>query len=153
MSRFWIGGCGGGRLFYPLVLPAAAANGDVAEGAAAGPVALAGLAEMSGLGEAVIVVVAELGIGGVAAGAFECGLLLLCRPIYNPSGWRSSSSVDHLVVLVGGTGTSGVAAAGGGGSVVVIVVVSGDWKSLAHALHKEKEQKKNMRSGRGRERG
>lgn len=36
-----------------------------------GPVATAGLAEMAGLGEVVVVVVAELGVGGLAAWARE----------------------------------------------------------------------------------
>lgn len=35
------------------------------------PVAAAGFAEVAGLGEVVIVVVAELGVGGFAAGAGE----------------------------------------------------------------------------------
>lgn len=42
-----------------LVFPASAADGDVAEGAAFGPVAAASLAEMAGLGEVVVVVVTE----------------------------------------------------------------------------------------------
>jgi hypothetical protein len=48
-----------------------AADGDVAERAAAGPVAAAGAAEVAGLGEGVVVEVAELGVGGVAARALE----------------------------------------------------------------------------------
>ncbi|KAL8251123.1 hypothetical protein R6Q59_034816 [Mikania micrantha] len=53
------------------VLPAATADGYVTEGAAVGPVAAAGLAEMTRLGEVVVVVVAEFGVGGVATGAGE----------------------------------------------------------------------------------
>lgn len=49
------GCCDGGV----LVFPAAAADGDVAEGAAFGPVAAASLAEMAGLREVVVVVVTE----------------------------------------------------------------------------------------------
>ena len=54
-----------------LVSAACAADGDVAEGAASGPVALAGFAEVARLREAVVVVVAEFGVGGIAAGAVE----------------------------------------------------------------------------------
>ena len=43
-------------------LAAAAPDGDVAEGAAFGPVAAAALAEEPGLSEAVVVVVTELGV-------------------------------------------------------------------------------------------
>lgn len=49
------------------VLAAATADGDVAEGATVGPVPAAGFAEVAGLGEVVVVVVAELCVGGVAA--------------------------------------------------------------------------------------
>lgn len=54
-----------------IVLPAAAADGNVPEDSAFGPVAAAGLAEMAGLREVVVVVVAELRVNGVAAGAFQ----------------------------------------------------------------------------------
>lgn len=54
-----------------LVLAATAADGDVAQGAAARPVAPARLAEVARLREAVVVVVAEFCVGGVAAGALE----------------------------------------------------------------------------------
>jgi len=57
------------------VLAAASADGDVAEGAAVGPVAAAGLAEVARLGVVVVVVVAELGVGGVAPRAGEVLLL------------------------------------------------------------------------------
>jgi len=49
--------------------PAAAAYGDFSEGAAFGPVALAGPAEVPGLQLAVVVVVAELCVARVAARA------------------------------------------------------------------------------------
>lgn len=52
-----------------LVLAAAAADGDVAEGAAFGPVAAARLAEMARLREVVVVVVAKFCVGGIAAWA------------------------------------------------------------------------------------
>ncbi|GER37674.1 transducin family protein / WD-40 repeat family protein [Striga asiatica] len=50
-------------------LPAAASDWDAAEGPTPGPVAAAGSTEVARLGEAVIVVVAELGVGRGAAGA------------------------------------------------------------------------------------
>uniref|UniRef100_K4A3K7 Uncharacterized protein n=1 Tax=Setaria italica TaxID=4555 RepID=K4A3K7_SETIT len=52
-----------------LVLAAPAADGDVAERAPARPVALARLAEVPRLRQRVVVVVAELGVGRVAARA------------------------------------------------------------------------------------
>lgn len=58
---------GGG--FRASGLAASAADGDVAEGAALGPVPAATFAEVAGLGEAVIVVVTEFGVGGGASGA------------------------------------------------------------------------------------
>ncbi|THU74840.1 hypothetical protein C4D60_Mb04t37640 [Musa balbisiana] len=61
------------------VLPRAAADGDVAEGAAFGPVAAAVLAEVTRLQQVVVVVVAELGVGGFAPGAPQI-LLLLGKP-------------------------------------------------------------------------
>ena len=45
------------------VLATATTDGDVAEGATFGPVAAAGFTEVSGLGQAVVVVVAEFGVG------------------------------------------------------------------------------------------
>ena len=62
-----------------LVLAAAAADGDIAKGAALRPVAATGLAEVAWLRRAVVVVVAELGVGGVAAWAVECLLVLGSR--------------------------------------------------------------------------
>lgn len=58
-------GDGGGvvaaiRPFDALILPTATADGDVAEGPTAGPVSLAGLAEVPWLRQAVVVVVTEL---------------------------------------------------------------------------------------------
>ncbi len=62
----WVGG--GAR---PLgVLTGATADGDVTEGPTVGPVATAGLAEVAWLREVVVVVVAELGVGGVTAWAW-----------------------------------------------------------------------------------
>ncbi|KAI3737319.1 hypothetical protein L2E82_27317 [Cichorium intybus] len=66
---------GSGRKF--LVLPAAPADGDVSEGATFGPVASTGLAEVTWLGKRVVVVVTELGVGGVASGAMDQGLVLV----------------------------------------------------------------------------
>jgi len=78
------GGGGGGDAWFELLgLPAAAADGDVTEGAAFGPVAAAGLAEVAGLAQAVVVVVAELCVGRVAPRALE-GLLLVGLA---PLGW------------------------------------------------------------------
>jgi len=54
-----------------LVLAASTANRDVAEGATFGPVAAARLAEVARLREAVVVVVAELGVRGLAPRALE----------------------------------------------------------------------------------
>lgn len=62
--------------FDPLVLPASSPDRHVAKGAAACPIALAGLAEVPGLGEAVVVVITKLGVGRVAPRAPQ-GLLLL----------------------------------------------------------------------------
>lgn len=53
------------------VLTAGTAGGDVAEGAALGPVAAAFLAEVAGLRHAVVVVAAELGVGRGAPWAFD----------------------------------------------------------------------------------
>lgn len=53
-------GCGAGAFGG---FAAAATDGDVAEGAAVGPVTAAGLTEVTGLREVVVVVVAELGVG------------------------------------------------------------------------------------------
>ena len=59
----------GGRGARALVLAASPADGHVAERAALGPVPAARLAEVARLRQAVVVVVAELGVGGVAARA------------------------------------------------------------------------------------
>uniref|UniRef100_A0A0E0H4I5 Uncharacterized protein n=1 Tax=Oryza nivara TaxID=4536 RepID=A0A0E0H4I5_ORYNI len=63
-----------------LVLARAAADGDVAERAALRPVTPARLAEVARLLEAVVVVVAELGVRRVAPRAVERLLLLRPRP-------------------------------------------------------------------------
>ena len=65
-------GRGGGS----LVLPAASSDGNVPQGPSFGPVSSAAFAEVSRLGEAIVVVVAELGVGGIASRAAK-GLLLL----------------------------------------------------------------------------
>ncbi|KAK8950469.1 hypothetical protein KSP40_PGU006459 [Platanthera guangdongensis] len=62
----WFFGRGGNFVF-----PAAAANGNVSEGSALGPVSPAALAEVSGLREAVVVVVAEFCVEGIAPGASQ----------------------------------------------------------------------------------
>jgi hypothetical protein len=54
-----------------LVLAASPTNRDVAERSAFGPVAAARLAEVARLGETVVVVVAELGVRGLASRALE----------------------------------------------------------------------------------
>lgn len=76
-----VGGDAGGDVGpRPLgVLSAAAADGYVAEGAAVSPVPTAGLAEVARLGEVVVVVVAELGVWGIASGAFEGGFMRTWR--------------------------------------------------------------------------
>lgn len=50
-------------------LTGSAADGDIPERAAFGPVAATGFTEVPGLGEAVVVEVAELGVGGGTAWA------------------------------------------------------------------------------------
>ncbi|RZR84833.1 hypothetical protein BHM03_00011716 [Ensete ventricosum] len=71
---------GSGRgLLGALVLAAPAAHGDVPERAAARPVPLARLAEVPWLRQAVVVVVAELGVGGVTAGASQGRLRMILR--------------------------------------------------------------------------
>ncbi|THU46973.1 hypothetical protein C4D60_Mb09t10600 [Musa balbisiana] len=71
---------GSGRgLLGALVLAAPAAHGDVPERAAARPVPLARLAEVPWLRQAVVVVVAELGVGGVAARASQGRLRMILR--------------------------------------------------------------------------
>ena len=65
------GGGGGGGAGAFGVFATAAADGDVTEGAAVDPVATKGFAEVARLGEVVVVVVTELGVGGVAARTWE----------------------------------------------------------------------------------
>ena len=60
------------------VLAGATANGDVPESATVGPVTAAGLAEVAGLREVVVVVVTELGVGGFTTWARKL-LLFSCR--------------------------------------------------------------------------
>lgn len=60
--------------FSAAVLAAATADRDVAERAAFGPVAPAAFAEVPRLGQAVVVVVTEFGVGGGAARAIGCHL-------------------------------------------------------------------------------
>ena len=56
--------------FSSPVSPAATTDGDVAEGTATCPVSPAGFAEVAWLSEAVVVEVAELGVGGFASWTF-----------------------------------------------------------------------------------
>lgn len=56
---------------FGFALASATADGDVAEGPTLSPVTATTPAEMAGLSEVVVVVVAELGDGGVAARAGE----------------------------------------------------------------------------------
>lgn len=60
----------GATPFASLVPPAAPADGNVPQGAAAGPVTPTGLAEVAGLSEAVVVEIAKFCVGGLAAWAF-----------------------------------------------------------------------------------
>ena len=62
------------------------AGGDVAEGATVSPVTAAWFAEVAGLGEGIVVVVAELGVGGIAARALEVVVVLRRR-------WRASGAL------------------------------------------------------------
>lgn len=59
--------------FCTPVSPTATTDGDVAEGTATCPVSPAGFAEVTWLSEAVVVEVAELGVGGFASWTFQCG--------------------------------------------------------------------------------
>lgn len=68
-----LGRSGAGAL---AALASATADGDVAKRSAFGPVAATVLAEMAGLREVVVVVVAELGVGGVAPGTLDWWLLI-----------------------------------------------------------------------------
>ena len=79
-SELVVGGGGRGRIAAAsaamfgggfLVLPEATADRDIAEGSACSPVAFAVLAEMAGLRRAVVVEVAELGVHGVTARAWQ----------------------------------------------------------------------------------
>lgn len=63
------GGVRGARALGVLAGPTA--DGDVTEGPTLSPVTAAGLAEVAWLGEVVVVVVAELGVGRVAAWAWQ----------------------------------------------------------------------------------
>jgi len=54
---------GAAASFAPLVPPAASADGDAPQGATSGPVPSAGLAEVAGLGETVVVEVAKFSVG------------------------------------------------------------------------------------------
>ena len=76
----------GGRLGLGGALAAAAAaacpaDGDVAQRAALRPVAAAGAAVVARLRGAVVVVVAELGVGGAAPRALQLRLLLLALAV------------------------------------------------------------------------
>lgn len=63
-----------------LVLPASTSHWDIPERASLSPVPPATLAEVPGLGEAVVVVVTELGVGGGTPGALQ-GLLRMRREL------------------------------------------------------------------------
>lgn len=65
----WRGGGGGGARAF--VLAVGAAEGDVTEGAAAGPVTAARFAIVAWLREVVVVVVTELRVCGLASWAGE----------------------------------------------------------------------------------
>uniref|UniRef100_A0A8R7UKR1 Uncharacterized protein n=1 Tax=Triticum urartu TaxID=4572 RepID=A0A8R7UKR1_TRIUA len=87
-----------------LVAAAAAPDGDVAERAAAGPVASAGLAEVTGLREGVVVEVAELGVGGLAARALEPRLRL--RDLGHPRSVRHRPWPHHRAARWTSAGTT-----------------------------------------------
>nr|GMC54554.1 hypothetical protein PanWU01x14_251760 [Ipomoea batatas] len=61
----------GGFRFRSLAFPAAAADGDVAEDAAFGPVPPAALTEVTRLREVVVIVIAKFGVERVASGALQ----------------------------------------------------------------------------------
>lgn len=81
-ARRGLHGAAAAAYFASLVLPVAAADGDVSQGAPAGPVPTAGLAYVAWLREAVIVIIAEFCVGGMATWAFQCSLRL--RPVGHP---------------------------------------------------------------------
>lgn len=87
------GGGGVGGSFEALVFPAAAADRDVPQSATASPVALASLAKVARLGQAVVVVVTKFGVGRITTrtperlllGLFLVRLLVLvlcCRQLF-----------------------------------------------------------------------
>lgn len=94
-------GLGRGRRRGAFGLAAAAADGDVAEDAALGPVAAAVLAEVAGLGEVVVVVIAEFGVERIAPGAFQGGGLVVAV-------WPQSPVTEHPTAGAAGSATDGV---------------------------------------------
>ena len=86
---------GGGGGFGALgALAGATADGNVPKGAAFGPVAAAALAEVARLRDVVVVVVAELGVGGVASGAPQV-LLWLWEPSHRRLKCRRRRRILH----------------------------------------------------------
>ena len=65
---------------YFLVLSATTTYGNVSESATFGPVPTASLAEVARLREAVVVVVTEFGVEGVASGTFQSLVVLVVVP-------------------------------------------------------------------------
>lgn len=78
-------------LLGSLVLPAPPANRNVPQSSSLGPVPPAVLAEMARLGEAIVVVVAELGVERIAAGTLE--YLVRLRLDTQSSRWVANSTL------------------------------------------------------------
>ena len=97
-------------VFFGLVVvgalgfAATAADGDVAEDAAFGPVAAAVLAEVAGLREVVVVVVAELGVHGVAARALQRLLVVLLVVVGPQPPVSDAASAEKSAAGSGGGG-------------------------------------------------
>lgn len=73
-------GVAAGASSAPLVPPAAAAYGDIPQGPATCPVPSAGLAEVTGLREAVVVEVAKLRVGGFTSWTLLWSFLYVGHP-------------------------------------------------------------------------
>lgn len=90
--------------FSTPVSPAATSYRNVAESTSTCPVSPAGLAEVAWLSEAVVVEVAELGIGGFASWTFKCRfgqsyVCLSCSVHHRSSSDRAAASAPATIRL------------------------------------------------------